>query len=383
MRTDGPAGSEKAIILDTMKMMYKDARWTLPGDFMERSHFDRVIAEKIDWTSSPGYPYMRRAPTNKDLFKVKEGIPNPQEVDKMWLALQARLQCRDSDPVRLFIKPEPHKRKKLDSHRYRLISSVSILDQIIDHMVFGPMNDNLIRNWPFIPNRPGWSQLVGGWKAMPVETWTATDKSGWDWSCNAWYFEMALQVRLDLCENPSKEWLDLAVWRYQQLFKEVRFITSGGLILRQKRPGVMKSGCVNTISDNSMMQVMLHIRVCLHLGIPIGRMLSMGDDVLQETPEREQEYLDLLGQFCHVKQAAHCNEFAGFRFHGKNVEPLYKGKHAFALLHANEEYLQQICDSYLLLYHRSSRRDYIRSMFQGMGLEVRPLAWFDAIYDGI
>lgn len=384
IRDDAPPPGLKEIILSTMEEMYKEAKWMLPGDFMEKTHFERVVKEKLDWNSSPGYPFLMRAPTNRILFKVEEGIPLQQEVDRMWLLLQNRLEERDADPVRLFVKPEPHKVKKLDSHRYRLISSVSVLDQIIDHMLFGELNQSLIDNWPFIPNRPGWSQLVGGWRAMPVETWTATDKSGWDWTAQAWLFELVLELRYRLCKNPSPKWLELAVWRYKALFSDqCRFITSGGLVLRQRRPGVMKSGCVNTISDNTLMQVILHLRVCATLEIPAGCLIGMGDDVLQETLDREEDYLDMLGQFCYIKQAAHINEFAGFRFSGKNVEPCYQGKHAYALLHVNEDLLPQICDSYLLLYHRSQRRDYLRSMFQEMDLEVRPLQWFDAIFDGI
>lgn len=374
---------ERSLIMDSLVQIYGEAKWELPADFMEKSHFERVVRTRLDWNSSPGYPYLRRAPTNRILFKVEDGEPDQSQVDRLWQALQMRLINRDSDYIRLFIKPEPHKLKKLEQMRYRLISSVSVLDQIIDHMLFGDMNDKLIENWPMLPNRPGWSQLVGGWRAMPVETWLATDKSGWDWSAQGWLFETVLELRMRLCTNVTPEWIDLATWRYRQLFGNPSFITSGGLVLRQRRPGVQKSGCVNTISDNSMMQVILHLRVCRTLGIPPGPLLTMGDDVLQQAPDRENDYLDMLNQFCHVKQAAHVNEFAGFRFQGKSVEPLYKGKHAFALLHLNEEYLPQLCDSYVLLYHRSAYRDYIRRLFQEMGLEVRPLEWFDAVYDGI
>lgn len=365
-----------------MEEMYRSARWSIPDDFMEKAHFERVVRTRLDWTSSPGYPYMRRAPTNAVLFKVEEGIPSQTEVDRMWSMCQARLANGGCDPIRLFVKAEPHKVKKLETHRYRLISSVSVLDQIIDHMLFDEMNDAMIDNWPSLPSRPGWSQLVGGWRAMPLETWVATDKSGWDWSCNPWYFDMVLKVRSRLCENLTQEWVDLAAWRYRCLHANPLLVTSGGLVLRQRRPGVQKSGCVNTLPDNTLMQVMLHLRVCMTLEIPAGRLLGMGDDVLQEPPSNEESYLDMLAQFCHVKQAAHVNEFAGFRFCGKHVEPLYKGKHAFALLHANEELLPQLCDSYLLLYHRSTRRDLLRQMFQDMGLVVRPLEWFDAVFDG-
>lgn len=370
-------------MLEAVASMFHTAEWSIPGDFLSKDHYLRVIRQKIDWTSSPGFPYMRRAPTNGDLFRVKEGVPSEDEVERYWLVVQNRLREKDSDPIRLFVKAEPHKVKKLENHRYRLISSVSVVDQIVDHMLFGEMNDTMVREWPTLPTRPGWTHLVGGWRAMPVEAWVATDKSGWDWSVQPWLLEMALQVRARLCRNLDERWLEMARWRYLQLYENPVFVTSGGLQLRQLRPGVQKSGCVNTIADNSIMQVILHIRVCMEIDIPAGRLITMGDDVLQEPLEDEERYLEQLGQYCHVKQAAHVNEFAGFRFCGKNAEPLYRGKHAFALLHANEDLLQEICDSYLLLYHRSTLRGWMRSLFQDMGLDVKPVSWCDAIFDGL
>jgi len=368
--------------MDRLLEKYRAARWTIPDDFMQKSHFERVVREKLDWTSSPGYPYMRRAPTNGDFFKVRDGIPDQERVDRCWQLLQSRLEMRDSDHIRLFIKAEPHKLKKIENHRFRLISSVSVLDQIIDHMLFEPMNQNLVDNWPYLPSKPGWTELVGGWRFIPPQAWTALDKSGWDWSMQLWVAEFVLELRCALCDNPSELWMELAKWRYRQLYVGATFITSGGLIFKQRKDGVQKSGCVNTIADNSIAQDILHERVCYEIGVDAGDIITMGDDTLQEKVSNWNAYLSVLGQYCHVKQSVDANEFAGSRFLGKIVEPLYKGKHSFNILHMNEDVAQQMADSYTLLYHRSRHRDFIRSLFQEMGLKVRPLEWCDAIYDG-
>lgn len=382
LRADGPVASEKTLIFETVYEMFKSAVWRIPEDFLERSHFDRVVKEKLDWTSSPGYPYLRRAPTNRDLFRVVDGIPDQTASNKIWLTVQARLLERDADCIRLFIKAEPHKLKKIEQGRFRLISSVSVVDQIIDHMLFGDFNETLIQNWPYVPNRPGWSQYVGGWRAMPMETWVALDKSGWDWSMQLWLAEIVLQIREMLCENVTDQWKELAQWRYTKLFVNPQFITSGGLIFNQVKPGVMKSGCVNTIADNSIMQVVLHVRASLMADVNIGEIITMGDDTLQRRVDKFDAYLSALGQFCHVKQAVPANEFAGFRFHGMSCEPLYKGKHAFNLLHVDDSVIESVCDSYVLMYHRSSYRDWIRSLFEEMDLKVRPKSWCDMIFDG-
>lgn len=382
LRSDPPVGLERQAILSQMKTMFSKASWSIPTDFMQKSHYERVLG-RLDWTSSPGYPYMRQSPTNGQMFGVCGGVPDPDRVDHYWQVVQEQIRMRTSDPIRLFVKGEAHKKSKIEEGCYRLISSVSVIDQIIDHMLFADMNQALIDAQAFIPSKAGWSAYGGGWRGMPREKWMAIDKRSWDWSVLGWLVEMTLEVRASLCLNLTQDWYELALWRYQQLFMHPLFITSGGLLLRQLIAGIMKSGCVNTISDNSIMQVILHLRVCFEMGIHPGQIFSMGDDTLQEpiAPERLREYLDLLAQFSILKDCHMENDFAGTRFNGRHMEPLYRGKHAFNLLHLNDEFKQQIADSYVLQYHRSNYRDLMEDLFQLMGLEIRSREERDAIYD--
>lgn len=362
--------------------MYSAAAWDIPSDFLSRSHFERVVA-KLDWTSSPGYPYLLRAPTNGDYFRVKEGIPDPAVLEHVWSVVQQRLyHDQPADPIRLFVKPEAHTAKKLAEERYRLISSVSVIDQLIDHMLFGDMNDKLIENWFDVPSKPGWSMLLGGWRFMPRETWIATDASAWDWTVRSWLLELVLELRIMLCNNMNPEWLRLAKQRYVELYAHPVFITSGGVLLRQRTPGVLKSGCVNTISDNSMMQALLHIRVCSDMGIAVPYLFTMGDDRLQEPMDRQAEYYDLTASFCILKSVTKVNEFAGFRFQGGRVEPVHRGKHAFNILHADEQVLPELAASYVLNYHRSCFRDWFEKLFNAMEIELPSRQFRDLVWDG-
>lgn len=326
---------------------------------------------------------MLRAPSNGILFSVVEGIPSKAKVDWMWEVVQQRIAGSPPDPIRLFVKPEAHSAKKLAEERYRLISSVSVVDQIIDHMLFGDMNDGLIKNWHQVPNKPGWSIFNGGWRFMPQETWIATDASSWDWTVRPWLLELVLELRVALCVNVTQEWADLAGQRYRELYTNPTFITSGGLKLRQTTPGVMKSGCVNTISDNSLMQCLLHARVSLELEIPIEPLFTMGDDRLQRPMERQREYFDLTNQFCILKSVSRVNEFAGFRFKGRRVEPVHKGKHAFNLLHMDDAVVNEMGLSYVLNYHRSYFASWFEELFHEMGVKVFPREVRDYIYDGM
>lgn len=366
-----------------MERLFRDCRWKIPDDFMQRTHYERVVCERLDWTSSPGYPYMRRAPTNSDLFEVVDGVPSESALEFMWNVVQQQLADRTADPIRLFVKPEPHKLKKLEQGRYRLISSVSVVDQIIDHMLFATMNSAMVENHVFIPPKVGWAPVRGGWRLIPGQKWMALDKSAWDWTVQPWFCEMTLELRSRLCVNLTDEWLDLATWRYKQLFVSPMLITSGGYLLRQRNPGVMKSGCVNTITDNSIMQVLLHLRVCLEIDEDPGPLYTMGDDTLQKPVSDVTAYIDQTSMYSLVKEVTMANEFAGNRFIGNRVEPLYKGKHAYTLLHLNPEILGSLAQSYTLLYHRSSYRDLMEKVFLQMGQEIPSRRYRDAIFDGL
>lgn len=327
-------------------------RWEIPDDFDTKDAFLRAV-ERLDWTSSPGVPYCYDSPTNGQLFGVVDGRPDEGRLEEMWLRVKTRLQDRTCDPIRLFVKTEPHKRKKIELRRWRLISSVSVVDQIIDHMLFGEMNDLLVNSWFETPLKIGWTPFKGGYRLVPRGPVLAIDKSSWDWTVKRWILEEVLQVRLKMAHGSRYEdWANLVVWRYNCLFVRPLFQTSAGVQLRQLVEGVMKSGCVNTITDNSIMQLILHARVCVELGIPLGWFWALGDDTLQELPSRPKPYMDLLRQFCIVKQAVCKPEFAGFDF-STGAEPMYRGKHAFNILHADARYIDDFKRAYKLLYYKS------------------------------
>jgi len=360
---------------------WASARWEIPIDFMEKTHFERVV-RNLDWTSSPGYPWLLQHTTNAAMFRVREGVPDQQALEAVWQVVMNRLVERDSDPIRLFIKPEPHKEKKIVNKAYRLISSVSVIDQIIDGMLFGVMNERVIDNHLMLPGKVGWSPYVGGWKIMPAVGNVSLDKSAWDWSVNSWIVQELLGLRIDLCENINQKWVDLATWRYKALYDKPEFVTSGGLLLRQKQPGVIKSGCFNTIVDNSIAQDLLHVRVCVESGCEVGDLMSMGDDTTQRDFSWRKQYEVLLGQYCHLKSSVERTEFAGHRFERSFIEPLYKGKHAYNILHLDDKNGQEIAASYALLYHRSRHQKFIRGVLSRMGYGLPSLGMLDVIYDG-
>lgn len=386
-----PISSVRNLTLDLALDHFSSLKHDLPEDFMTFSHFRRVVEEKIEWNSSPGVPYLYSTPNNRQLFEVVDGKPSEKSLHFMWEKLQRRIQNRDSDPIRLFIKQEPHTKKKQERKSWRLISSVSVLDQIIDHMLFDHMNDKATDTFIYHSCQVGWTPYLGGWKFMPQRGYKASDVSGWDWSVRIWLIDLYLQLRLQLClDGPHKKlWEELVIWRFKMLYEHPSFITSGGLLFRQLFPGIQKSGCVDTIVGNSIMRWLLHCRVCIEIGLydkirRIPFMKCMGDDGLQEYIELlEKEYINALSKYCHLKYFDDAVEFAGYEFHGYRVEPSYIPKHAYNLLHCEEKNLDDMASSYALLYHRSQYRDWFRQMFVEAGCDIPSLRNLDMIFDGV
>nr|AOC55075.1 RNA-dependent RNA polymerase [Sherman virus] len=354
------------------------ARWSIPEDFLTFSHFERVVKE-LEWNSSPGYPYCITTPTNRILFGVEEGIPSQQSMNRVWEMVQRQIRERMADPIRFFVKPEPHSNRKLKDERYRLISSVSVIDQIIDHMLFDDMNHALIANCDRTPIKAGWTPMKGGWRWIPKHGVESTDKQAFDHTAMGWQFEVELDIRKKLCNNMNPLWEELALWRYSMLFMEPIFVTSGGLLLKQRRPGIMKSGCVNTITTNSIIQLIIHYRVALELGIDLRFIWAMGDDVIQE--KQEQLFYDLLSQYVIVKEKSSHVEFAGYRYNWRTIEPLYRAKHAFNLLHQKVSYLKETADAYALLYAKSSSSGLMRKVLSEIHPSLATQEFLDALWD--
>lgn len=378
LREDMPDVTTRQCIFSGLEQIVP-SQWELPKDFMQFTHFLRVIQD-LDFGSTPGYPYRNFYPTNADFFGYRNGVfTNSDRLQEIWQMMEFRIRERISDPIYLFIKPEPHKLSK--KGRKRIISSVSIMDQLVDQMLFGDYNEILYEDSAMGSVKAGWNVTAGGWKAMP-KIGISLDKTAWDWTVKPWLLQMCLEFRrMRLKSDPGNVWWELASWRYAALFSQARFALPSGAILKQAKPGVMKSGCVNTIIDNSLMQIILHLRVCHDMGIDPGWIWSLGDDTRQSIPDNLQEYLDRVGQFSVVKEATTSCEFAGCRFDKGYIEPLYKGKHAFIMLHCDPNIQEDIARSYSLLYHRSKDRKKVLGILDYLGKPL-PESFLDYLWDG-
>nr|UOW59962.1 RNA-dependent RNA polymerase P1-P2 fusion protein [Beet western yellows virus] len=249
------------------------------------------------------------------------------------------------DPIRVFVKGEPHKQSKLDEGRYRLIMSVSLVDQLVARVLFQNQNKREIALWRAVPSKPGFGlstdeqvvefvqmlsaqvrvsppQLINDWRRHLV----ATDCSGFDWSVSDWLLEDDMEVRnrltTDLNETTSKL---RAAWL--KCISNSVLCLSDGTLLAQRVPGVQKSGSYNTSSSNSRIRVM----AAFHCGAEWA--MAMGDDALESVSTDLGKYAALGFK---VEESSKL-EFCSHIFEREDLAvPVNKAKMIYKLIHGYE-----------------------------------------------
>nr|BBA66262.1 replicase polyprotein [Citrus vein enation virus] len=213
------------------------------------------------------------------------------------------------DPIRLFVKLEPHKRAKIEQKRFRLIASVSLADQLVARMLFQEQNQAELDMYMYIPSKPGLgfskdSQVLEFTKSIAylahttpedlVNNWSEhlipTDCSGFDWSVPMWLLEDDLAVRNELTINCSDDLIKMRSEWLRCLGQSV-LVLSNGMMVAQLEPGIQKSGSFNTSSTNSRMRYM----ASLYAGASWA--VTMGDDALESVDSDLSQYA-LLGLIC-------------------------------------------------------------------------------------
>lgn len=329
--------------------------WELPDDYLSRNAFDLAI-KRLDMTSSPGYPFMKESPTNGSWLKWDGFRADPIQLDRLWFKVQVLLRNDPDYVLRAFIKQEPHKKVKAREGRWRLIVASSLDVQVLWSMMFGIHNDLEIENSYDLPSQQGFKMIGGSWKTY-LKSWKSRnlvvglDKSAWDWTAPYWLIKLELQLRKRLCRGRFvEEWFDLAERMYARMFENPIVILSDGRMFRQTIPGVMKSGCVNTISTNSHCQVLLHAFVCYDMGLPPEPWpVCCGDDTLQSADHTTDVTLyERYGVV--VKSASDSVEFMGHEFTDNGPHPLYMPKHMKRLLYTRDEHLVEYFDAMARMY---------------------------------
>lgn len=254
--------------------------------------------KEVVMDSSPGIPYMRLGRTNRDVLADGESrrVIVSAVVERLRLFLRVDpgelaemrpkelVQLGFVDPVKIFIKSEPHKAQKIKEGKWRIISNISLVDQIIERILYASQNKLEISRWTSNPSKPGMGLHDEGLKELFDSVQGAirahgkiasSDISGWDWAVTGWMLRWDAEVRCRLAgAGPQTAYYKLVMARVHCLSWKL-FQLSDGQLWAQTVPGVQASGSYNTSSTNSRIRVM-----CAWL-LLVKWCIAMGDDILE------------------------------------------------------------------------------------------------------
>ncbi|APG75636.1 hypothetical protein [Hubei sobemo-like virus 43] len=374
-------------ILHACETAYAAARYSLPSDWLEKTHFYRVVYD-LEFRSSPGYPYCLASSTIGDWLGWNGVGCDGEKLEELWFDVLAFLSGERDSFYRVFIKSEPHTLAKRDAGRWRLIICPPLYEQVAWTMVFGPGNDREIETVGRTPSMQGMSLPGGLWKdwlAIFQQRGlnVAMDKSAWDWTAHEQLISMDLELRHRLLTGPNRgRWRQLAERLYDGAFNHPRLVLSSGAVYQQTEPGVMKSGCVNTISSNSHMQVFVHCLACLRYGLPLTPLpVAVGDDTLSSLSNLvEPSAYRFTGAV--VKEVDLDMHFVGHRWYESGPVPTYSAKHFVRFAVTGADYVPDFLDSMVRLYaHHEGFQKVWRWLAYRRGIDLPSEAFVKFWYD--
>lgn len=245
----------------------------------EKSIEEHVVLTRVEWIidhdvvpdSSPGVPASALAKENKLVFLQHKELIIHCAVERLRLLSSAKLDGLSAtelvqrglcDPIRLFVKQEPHDIGKIRDKRFRLIASLSVVDQLVERILSGVQNRQEISQWQTCPSKPG----IGFTDEMVRSIWDQvrphlndamqTDIQGWDWSVQQWELDADAEMRIRLAGAATTSRYAVALRNRVKCLGLSVFSLSDGTLIEQLTDGIQKSGSYNTSSSNSRMRVL-------------------------------------------------------------------------------------------------------------------------------
>nr|ALD89112.1 RNA-dependent RNA polymerase [Rhizoctonia solani barnavirus 1] len=271
------------------------------------------IQRDLNKDSTPGYPYVALGGKNKQVMEnygsfiwntVAQSFNNALRLgDKVFSMSPSELvKAGVCDVVKVFIKDEPHSLKKIESGKLRLISSVSLVDQIKTRLLCRTQNLNEIESWESCPSKPGLGLHDDGLQVIAANikrflsqgVVAEADVSGWDWSVQDWELEFDAECRAALAGADPKGVFAFLLRVHAYCVANSVYVLPNGEMYEQTVPGAQLSGDYNTSSTNSRMRVCASLFSRLWAGKPLlvdGRIpvSAMGDDSFElDFPELQE-----------------------------------------------------------------------------------------------
>lgn len=350
---------------------------SVPAEWFTYERFEQMLLY-LDNSSSPGYPYLREAPTIGKWLKSNEhGSFDPMQKARLWHDVQKVASGEYEHIFRAFVKDEPHKLAKAQQKRWRLIIASSLPVQMVWRMLYHEQNDALNKYHRDIPSKHGSTFCYGGWLEFLANARTnglkiSRDISGWDVGSPGWVFRVVGMFR-ERWPGVTDSWIRVHRMMYRDSYEKSKIIFSNGVVVQQQFAGFMKSGLFNTITDNSLAMVAMHALACIRSNTRYGNFIATGDDVVQSViSDAYLDELHLLG--CRVKEVLFHLEFMGLNFSGGKPEPMYVSKHLVGIC-MDTEFLEDKLDAYCRLYAESEHFEFWSQLAKDLRIPVKS-HWF-------
>jgi len=269
--------------------------------------------DNVKLSASPGYPYSKWGRTNRDILLNNRKNIRILVINRMDLLNTIDLRENKLSPielvrlgfcdfVRLFVKNEPHLWTKIELNRYRLIHNVTIVDQVVERLLYSLQNQTEIAQWSGIPSCPGIGHDDANQRLflenLPFEKGDiimTTDMSAYDWTVKDWMMYAEASIRIKLIERCTDQYKRVIMNRvYCEL--NCAFVMPDGMVCSQMKSGKRCSGSYNTSAGNSRMRVLLAILA----GGSSSKVKAMGDDCIELYNGKAQEVYQQLGMIAKV-----------------------------------------------------------------------------------
>jgi len=317
---------------DAYLCMYGKREWM----HVAKQVLDLIENGKVNRQSSPGFPYCQKWQTNGafidgaktellnlvmyrlwcreeymrlnlEKFIVSENensevLTGPLDADEM-------LRLNLCDPTRIFIKDEPHTQKKINNLKHRIINSVSIVDGLIQSLLYTPQNKAEIANWYKISSKPGigfenedHDQLIDYVinEISMSGDFCDDDSENWDWLVKYWERYADAERRITWANLSAKSWFGAQVLLDVNCITSAIIATSDGICYQCTIKGRVASGEKNTSATNSFLRTMISKLIAIYDGLPVSQMktASAGDDHLHTSTPNYYEIYSKVGHTC-------------------------------------------------------------------------------------
>jgi hypothetical protein len=257
------------IVEDTGKV---NCPFWIPDNGIPRAEFIEAAATGLNPDANAGYPYLLSGLKKKEFVETNLAFVTSlvQTRMAMMAAIDVETVCKMQphqlvqmgivDPLRPIVKNEPHQIAKMVEGRYRLVICVSVVDELIDRLLFTTHNVKMVQSYA-----QSYSAIGIGFDDEKTEilrdnvrgriaqngVTASSDVKHWEYLCQEedWVEHAEVTIACTINSTPMYEHL---VRVRCAILARGTYVLEDGEMFDQEEPGVNKSGGYQTARFNTI-----------------------------------------------------------------------------------------------------------------------------------